>query len=216
VGRATREALQRLAHGTPPEKAGGAGERDCGNGSLMRILPVILWYARSSEEHLLTEVYRASSLTHAHPRVLLACGLYALLLRAFIFGKSLSEAFLYVRERATARYLEDPIFARELSHFVPLLNGSLFSFPPEMVSTSGYVVHTLLATFWILFHTRTFPQAVKLAVRLGGDTDTTAAVAGGAAGLYYGLSEIPVSWLYGLAKGDILRSLARDFAREVS
>ncbi len=215
IGKATRKALLRFASGILPEHAGGRGERDCGNGSLMRLLPIVLWYGDASEKTLLARVWEASSLTHAHPRVFLACGLYALLLQRFILGQKLTEALLYVRAQGLSLCKENRLFSREALHFTPLWDGSLFSLPVEALQTSGYVVHTLLAAFGILFHTNSFKEAVKLAVRLGGDTDTTAAIAGAAAGLYYGLAEIPLPWLDGLVKGRKLRELANQFVTEV-
>ena len=214
-GRATVRALWRYAAGLPPEKAGGRGERDCGNGSLMRMAPVVLWFISSPEETLLASVHEASSLTHAHPRVLLACGLYALLLKGLSQKMTLNEAFLYVRERGMRFYSRNLPFAKEMSYFDLLWKGHLFHLKKEEIRASGYVVHTLLATFWILARTNNFREALKLAVSLGEDTDTTAAVVGSVAGFYYGLSQIPPSWCHSLVKGDHLLNLAFHFAEKM-
>lgn len=212
VGRATKEALLRIEKGVLPEKAGGTDERDNGNGSLMRILPVVLWYRREPELVMLEKVHLASSITHAHPRAKIACGLYALLCRGLIetdFDKALGYALDFGR-----KFYQKAPFSAELRYFEPLFDGSLFTWPQEKISTSGYVVHTLLAACWILKRTKSYHEAVTLAVRLGGDTDTTAAVVGGAAGLCYGYESLPANLLNELVKGEMLKNIAWVFALE--
>jgi len=77
----------------------------------------------------------------------------------------------------------------------------------EDIKSDGYVVHTLLAALWCLITTETYRACVLRAVNLGEDTDTTAAVAGGLAGIYYGLSGIPADWLAALAKREEIEAL---------
>ena len=67
VGASTMSSIGRMMREVPPEEAGGRGENDNGNGSLMRILPVGIFFARQPSEELLNYVHRASSLTHRHP-----------------------------------------------------------------------------------------------------------------------------------------------------
>ena len=214
IGRATREALLRLEKGVPPEEAGGKGERDNGNGSLMRLLPVALWYAKDPLEEALTCLHKASSLTHAHPRSLVACGLFGLLVRKIVAGKALKTALLETAKEGPHLYASSP-FREELTHYTPLFEGKIFLEKEEGIISSGYVVHTLLAAFWVLYRTEDFATGVKLAVRLGGDTDTLAAVVGGVAGLYYGLASVPESWLNGLQKRELLEQTAHEFARRL-
>src|SRR5260370_31226962 len=89
-----------------------------------------------------------------------------------------------------AVYEVDPYWAVELDHFQLLLAGSLGDRPESEIDSSGYVVHTLTASLWCLLTTSAFEECVLRAVNLGGDTDTTGCVAGGLAGVRYGLNAI--------------------------
>ena len=73
------------------------------------------------------------------------------------------------------------------------------------INSDSYVVHTLEAALWCLLNYDSFVETVLAAVNLGDDTDTTAAVAGGLAGIWYGGEAIPEEWVDALArKEDIL------------
>jgi ADP-ribosyl-[dinitrogen reductase] hydrolase len=76
----------------------------------------------------------------------------------------------------------------------------------------GYVVHTLTASVWCLLSSRTFEETVLKAVNLGGDTDITGCVAGGLAGVRYGLSAIRKDWIDTLARKGDLDCLFNEFA----
>ncbi len=86
----------------------------------------------------------------------------------------------------------------------------------DAVESGGYVVHTLEASVWCVLTTRDFRSAVLKAVNLGGDTDTTGAVTGGLAGLYYGDEGIPREWLDTLARRKDIEDLARRFSEVVT
>jgi ADP-ribosyl-[dinitrogen reductase] hydrolase len=66
-----------------------------------------------------------------------------------------------------------------------------------------------------LLTTSTFQECVLRAVNLGGDTDTTGCVAGGLAGVHYGLSAIPEKWMRTLARHDDVESLFTDFTQVI-
>ena len=87
IGNACSRALDRLRHGTPAEEAGGRGEYDNGNGSLMRILPVALVGWDQPDATLVEQAHRASSVTHGHPRSLACCALYVLIAARLLHGE---------------------------------------------------------------------------------------------------------------------------------
>jgi ADP-ribosylglycohydrolase/O-acetyl-ADP-ribose deacetylase (regulator of RNase III) len=212
IGIATATAIDRMKAGVPPEEAGGAEDSDNGNGSLMRILPVALRFYRESDTALVEYAHRASALTHRHPRSKIACGYACVLAKYLLEGDSPLTA--YVRANDFARsYYTDGRWAIELPQYGRVLGGRLAQLPREVVPSTGYVVHTLEASLWCLLTTRTYEEAVLRAVNLGGDTDTTACVTGGWAGLHYSLGQVPSRWRQAIARAEDLEDL---FARFVA
>ena len=207
-------SIRRLMKGVPPEEAGGRGEHDNGNGSLMRIIPVGIFFANQPVEELLNAVHRASSLTHRHPRTLMACGFYCLMVRALMEGSSPDEAYKYAIDQARVNYTKMP-FAEELNHFERLFSGLMGSVPETAIKSGGYVVHTLEASIWCLLNSNSFQEAVLKAVNLGEDTDTTGCVTGGLAGVYYGLKTIPKDWLNTIARKEDVGKLFERFTGKI-
>jgi ADP-ribosyl-[dinitrogen reductase] hydrolase len=80
------------------------------------------------------------------------------------------------------------------------------------IDSGGYVIHTLTASLWCLQTTSSYSDCVLKAVNLGGDTDTTGCVAGGLAGVLYGLNAIPQQWIRALARHDDVQTLFNRFA----
>jgi ADP-ribosylglycohydrolase len=212
VGVTTDRAIQRLAAGVAPEEAGGAEEASCGNGSLMRILPVALHAAeRVPAVTLLDLAHRASALTHRHPRAQIACGLYCLLAAGLLAGWALAEAYAQVCAFGEAFYRSNARYAAELTHFARFFDQRLAARAEQDVQSGGYVLHTLEASLWCLLQSRTYEETVLRAVNLGGDTDTTATVAGGLAGLHWGQAAVPARWRDALARHDDLAELFERF-----
>ena len=208
VGGATRAALDRIASGTPAASAGGAGETDNGNGSLMRILPVALRFADASPDELVSYAMRWSAITHRHVRSQLACAYYCLVVQQCMHGaapavalKTGAENFVPLLTRFPA---ERPTFAR-------MLNGNFAKTGRADIRSGGYVIETLEAAIWCLLQGGTFADIVLRGVNLGGDTDTTACVAGGLAGVWLGIGVIPERWTEALAKNPPLGDLIERF-----
>lgn len=210
IGVATAAALSRIARGLEAEHAGGMGDYDNGNGSLMRILPVALRFAAEPVPDLLEKIHRASSLTHGHPRSQMACGFYALIVRGLLAGQE-KDAALCEARRLFEEYYTGASWWQELSRFTPLLSGEIAALPEEHIRSGGYVMETLLASVWCLLTTESFSDCVLCAVNLGSDTDTTGCVAGGLAGVLYGVEAIPPEWRNALARAEDLDALFRQF-----
>lgn len=193
IGVTTARAIGRLALGVEPSQAGETGERSNGNGSLMRILPIAFCHEVWPFADFLALIHDLSRLTHAHPRSLMACGFYVQIAMLLLQGADLVTAY---REGFSALqpYYKKAPFAAELPHFQRLSAGNMEELPREAIRSTGYVIHTLEAAIWCLLTTPSYTEAVLKAVNLGEDTDTTGAVTGGLAGLYYGLDSIPAAW----------------------
>ncbi len=213
AGVATSQALARIANGMRAEMAGGDGQYSNGNGSLMRILPAALRFAEQPANVLLDRVHRASAITHRHPRSQMACGLYSLVTRELLAGSVAPVAFKRALDAFRSFYEPDPYWAVELDYFQLVAAEDLGTRPESEIDSSGYVVHTLTASLWCLLTTSNYPDCVLKAVNLGGDTDTTGCVAGGLAGVAYGLQSIPAEWIQQLARHQELDQLFNEFTR---
>lgn len=179
VGSQTSEALLALERGVPPERSGPSGERDNGNGALMRVLPLALWH-QGSDRALLEDALRQGLVTHGHPRSGVCCALYCLWARALLGGASAAEGF----QQAASIVRSSGLHREELD--------LVLSFGPPR--GSGYAVDTL-HTARAALEDGPYERVVKRAIAFGLDTDTSAAVAGGLAGVRDGLQAIPERWL---------------------
>lgn len=212
IGNATRNALDRISLGTVAEEAGGRDAYDNGNGSLMRILPVGLASLGELPGEYVVRHLRASSITHGHERSRMACAFFGLMVRSLMEGAGAYEAL-----RAT-RALFGELFgeSQEFSNFRDLMSANLSEWPEVYIRSGGYVMETLTASLWCLLTTSTFAECVLKAVNLGEDTDTTGCVAGGLAGVYYGLDSIPSEWVAALPRQKDLQDLFARFIERTS
>lgn len=210
VGFGTQQAIEHLERGVGAERAGSTEEANNGNGSLMRILPVAVYCLSMADEDVIHHAHRASSITHGHPRSLMACGIYCLMARALIEERSLSDACTSTVERAKDLYGKPP-FLSELPHFDRVLGGDIGSYPEQAIQSDGYVIHTIEAALWCLVTTASYRDAVLKAVNLGHDTDTTAIVTGGLAGAHYGINSVPSDWRGQIARGNDIDRLFNAF-----
>ena len=193
IGIATRQALARFeATGDP--MAGSTDPQTAGNGSLMRLAPVVLqgWRDAAAMRHLAAAQSRT---THAAPQAVEACEYFALLLRQAILGAPRAALL------APQDWPGDPGIAGAAS-------GVWRGRERAAVRSSGYVLHTLEAALWAVDRTDSFEAAVVLAVNLADDADTVGAVTGQLAGALHGLSGIPDRWLAPLAWRDRLVAAA--------
>jgi len=141
----------------------------------------------------------------------MACGLYSLIIQALLTGSKPQEAFERGRSSFSTFYDSDPYWAVELDYFQLAAAVDLAARPESEIASSGYVVHTLTASIWCLLTTSNYQECVLKAVNLGGDTDTTGCVAGGLAGVAYGVRSIPAEWSQQLARREELDRLFNRF-----
>jgi ADP-ribosyl-[dinitrogen reductase] hydrolase len=149
-------------------------EWDAGNGALMRMAPVVL-FTLGDDGLLLRCAVEQAHLTHNNPLSDAACITYGRMVQLALQGASRSR----LRREADSLAAAFPTFR----------------FDPYSGLATGYVVDTLQTVFHFFFRSRSFEECVVNTVNQGGDADTTGAIAGGLAGAYYGLEEIPSRWL---------------------
>jgi len=181
-GSTTAQGLFNYKRGVEPLLCGGDGERNNGNGSLMRILPLAFIPNINYKT-----VENVSALTHRHERSRIACVYYIEIAKSMISNDlTIDEHINLASEKIKAIYNS----CEELNHFSRIYNNDITD-----VKSSGYVVDTLESVMHCLKTTDSYKSAVLKAVNLGGDTDTVAAICGGLAGIYYGFDAIPIDWI---------------------
>ena len=205
VGRGTMNAIRAFERMGDANLCGGRSERDNGNGSLMRILPACLFCIEKnlSDIEAVQIIHKVSSLTHAHIRSNISCGFYYFMAKAIVkeegtllerLQNGIDNGFTYY-----ANNLGIKKYQNEMEHFYRLYDLNKFKHTHiNDIRSSGYVVDSLEAAVWSLITTSSFKNALLTAVNLGDDTDTVGAIAGGLAGLFYGLNGhegIPYSWI---------------------
>jgi ADP-ribosyl-[dinitrogen reductase] hydrolase len=208
IGIATREAINRLKKGVRPDLAGGLDESSNGNGSLMRILPLVFFLSDKpiNERYEITK--KVSSITHGHIRSIISCFYYLEFAGQLIEEKSKFEIYENLQRTITEHLNSSAIKPTEIALFDRLLKENIYEIKEEKIFSSGYVLHTLEASIWCLLTTGNYKDAVLKAVNLGEDTDTTGAVTGGLAGLLYGYEDIPEQWINQIARREDITKLA--------
>ncbi|MDR5760695.1 ADP-ribosylglycohydrolase family protein [Caballeronia sp. LZ035] len=196
VGIQTSRAFDELRHGASPASAGPRGERDNGNGALMRCLPVV--FVAASEDEAVRLAMHQGLVTHGHLRSQLCCALYTLVARRLLEGANAIDAIATAEAHLRRRFEGTPA-AAEMQRVLDARRE-----PPR---GSGYVVDSLWSALHCLLDTRDVESCLRRAIALGNDTDTTAAIAGGLAGLLHGFRAIPPRWITALRGRDIVEAL---------
>lgn len=207
IGIGTRIAIERLENGMTPELAGGFDEMDNGNGSLMRILPLVLHIIDLDIDKRYDWTKKVSSITHAHVRSVMACFYYLEFAKKIIEGKDKFQAYNELQSELTQYFEQRKINPIEIHKLHRLLNDDISKVEEGNIKSSGYVIDTLEAAVWCVLTTNNYKDAVLKAVNLGHDTDTTGAVTGGLAALIYGIDAIPKEWINTLARKDDIMNL---------
>jgi ADP-ribosylglycohydrolase len=183
IGNQTMHALENYARYGNPLTCSASEDWNNGNGSLMRTLPCAL-IAASSPADIIARARRQSLPTHAHLRSQLACSLYSLMAWQMVEGKAPIEALDYAQDT-----LEEAVAPTEQMELSIVLDGRL-----DPSKGSGYVVDSLWSAIRCVLATENYEDCVRAAIALGNDTDTTACIAGGVAGVFYGEQGIPERW----------------------
>jgi ADP-ribosyl-[dinitrogen reductase] hydrolase len=195
IGNATESALHRFER-TREAYCGSTDPYSAGNGSLMRLAPVPMAFA--ADPDLATRLSGDSSrTTHAAPAAVDACRFYAGLIVGALQGAE-KDALLSPGYHPIPGYWDTHSLHPEIE---AIARGSFTRANPPQIRGGGFVVHSLEAALWAFYHSTGFEDGCLLAVNLGEDADTTAAIYGQLAGAYYGLQAIPGHWREKLALG---------------
>lgn len=180
IGMTVSDALARYqASGAP--FAGSCDPFTAGNGSLMRLVPVVLYYFPNREQ-VRTFAANSSRTTHGAPEAVECCQLFAELICNALQGR-LKQDLLSVSEMT---FLEPRVAA--------IARGDYVDKSESDIQGSGYCIASMEAALWCFQRTDNFESAILKAANLGDDADTTAAITGQLAGAYYGVQAIPERW----------------------
>lgn len=211
IGNTVSDAIERMKIGISVKNCGGKNENDNGNGSLMRILPLAFYLKDKPTEQRIKTIEDVSALTHAHPRSKLACIIYIQTAIELLNGKDKNEAYIsavnFVKTNLEKSY------HTEFINFKDILNGTIAGRSEDSIKSGGYVADSLEAALWCFLNEENYSDCIFRAVNLGDDTDSTACIAGGLSGIYYGFKSIDNSMIQKLARLDMLNSLTDDFSR---
>lgn len=202
IGITTRRAL--LAYEKDGEAyAGSSDPRTAGNGSLMRLAPVAIFY-RSQPEKAIERCGDSSRTTHAALEAVDACRYFGGLLVGALRGDPKDRLLSNLYAPAQG-YWQAHMLAPSVAE---VAEGSYKRKNPPEIIGSSYVVRSLEAALWAFYHSQNFEHGCLLAVNLGDDADTTGAIYGQIAGAYYGESGIPDRWLTRLASAGMIGEFA--------
>ncbi len=213
IGRTCFKALLCYSCGDTPLLCGGDSELDNGNGSLMRISPLVFYINKKFGDNAFDNnkifeiIHNVSRLTHAHQIALIGCDIYIAVLIYILQGKEKRHALEIALDKIQKFVKKNRDFEYGFSKYQRIYDSNFSMLPETKISSKGYVVDTLEAALWCFLSTDSYRECILKAVNLGNDTDTVAAVAGAMAGLFYvGQNEkdIPENWIADLQGKDLL------------
>lgn len=188
---------------------GGTNINENGNGSLMRMLPIALYcfYKNIKDDNeIFTLVKNLSSITHAHDISILGCYIYVRYVISLLETKNKISSYNFIKK------LDYSIFIEEVKlEYSRILFSDISTLNINDINSSGYVVDTLEAVFWIVLNCSSYNESIIGAINLGGDTDTIGAITGSIAGILYGYDNISKRWISKLKNKDYIDEIIIKF-----
>lgn len=205
IGGTTAKAIMNI--NLRSDYTGLAEENHCGNGSLMRIIP-LLFYIKNNRENRFNIVKEVSSLTHSNMVCIIACSIYLEICLNILDGCNKKDSYNNMINVIKSYYKE---YELELKLFENILNKDISKINKDELSGSGYVVSTLESSLYSFLTSKNYKDSIYKAILIGEDTDTIASITGGLSGLYYGYENIPDKWIKSIARRKEINALIDDF-----
>ena len=183
-------------------------ERDNGNGSLMRIIPLLFHIKGKPIKEQFNIVWEVSALTHRHIRAAMSCMIYLNLAEKLLEGIDKLDAYKEMRVEIAELWDAIDLSEKERKHFDKVIQNDIRDTSIDDLKTGGYVIEVLESSIWFFLNKNSYKDTILSIINLGHDTDTSAAIAGGLAGLYYGRKGMPEKWVASLARLDDIVELA--------
>jgi ADP-ribosyl-[dinitrogen reductase] hydrolase len=201
VGSNVAKAIQKFKKNRSNAIAGGTDPmRDAGNGSIMRLSPVAIFYHQDIDAAISAAKVQ-SSVTHNVVEALDACAYLAQIIVLAIEGLKKEEIFL-LREQTLITHLEIKELTQADAAWKLKTEDQIRTLP-------GRALWSLEAALWVITHTNSFKDAIITAANLGGDADTVSAIVGQIAGALYGASSIPEEWRSQLTHAEAISRKAK-------
>lgn len=188
IGNTVIDALNRYQK-TGESYPGSTDPNSAGNGSLMRLAPIALFYF-SDPERCVRYCGSSSKTTHGAKEAIDACRYFGALLHGAINGEDKEQLTQKLYEPLPGIWEKEP-----LAQSIVNVATTAHKKSRDEISSSGYVVDTLEAAIWAFHHASNFEDGVILAANLAGDSDTVAAIYGQLAGAYYGEAQMKPEWI---------------------
>ncbi len=212
IGGTTRRSLHRIIKGEKAKFSGEFFPENNGNGSLMRILPLVFFLYKEEDINIRFNVIKeVSSITHAHFRSIISCFIFVEFGILLLSGENKVSAYSNMQKKVNDFIALNGFNKEEVKLFERILNNKLYKYPIEEINSKGYVLDSIESSIWCFMNSNSYSESVLSSVNLGGDTDTTAAINGGLAGMYYGWNNIPEKWINGIAKKEEITDLVSRF-----
>jgi ADP-ribosylglycohydrolase len=215
VGKSTEDSITRLRDGVPPGRSGNYDVNCTGNGSLMRILPLLFYireYPIGMRYHMTKQV---ACITHGSMQTILPCFYFLEFALELLNGNDKQTAYKNVAGTVSEFIKNQEISQQERDVLKPLIGEDITQRSEDSINSIHHAVHTIQAAMYCFMKTNSYREAVLMAVNLGDDTDTTAAVTGGLAGLYYGFDSIPEKWIDQIKRSNEIRDLCDRLSKAV-
>jgi ADP-ribosylglycohydrolase len=202
IGITTLSSLVKFKESREPY-CGPTDEYTAGNGSLMRLAPVPLFYANNPELAIMMSG-ESSRTTHQAPVAIDACRYFGSLIIGLVDEKNNSSSSINKDDKNKKEEILSPFHSSIEGYWnkyplnsklTDVVKGSFKQLNPPDIKGSGYVLKTLEAALWAFYSSNTFEEGCLMAVNLGDDADTTGAIYGQLAGAFYGETGIPMRWL---------------------
>jgi ADP-ribosylglycohydrolase len=202
IGNTVRAALTSFQKTRQPY-SGSTDPMSAGNGSLMRLAPVPLFFAQDPEKAIEMSG-QSSRTTHGAIACVDACRYFGVLIVGAVHGVSKEELLSDHYSPIAGYWQKYPLTPK----IAVVASGSFRHKQPPAIRGTGYVVEALEAALWAFYHSEAFRDGLLLAVNLGDDADTTGAIYGQLAGAYYGEDGIPSPWRTKLTFRELIESYA--------
>lgn len=199
IGQTTLRAIGEIKRSSFAS-SGMTEEMSCGNGSIMRLAPIPIYFSNNLQKAITLSVAQ-SSITHNHPVVLSGC-------------KLLCELILSAFESQNKMQMLDVLNQTKLhSKYNHICNADFKDKSRHEIDSGTYVISTLEAALWSIWNSDSFEEAMLLAVNLGHDADTVGAVTGQLAGALYGKENIPQKWIDDLYDSERIQMLGNKLSQ---